>query len=281
MAASTRGMAALRGQRAVCAGPSEKVFNLTVRELAVDLGMSTTFNAWTFDGRLPGPTLEVCVGDRVTINLSNQDTVAHGLDTHALTIDARKFGPTSPGTTLTITGTAGTPGAFMYHCASASATDVHIKSGLYGAMIVHRRTPLPPASRELVVVESAVFGERSADGVIAGTDSSRTLRNDATFRFFNGRLEHDALLVSAGERVRVYFVNVGPGVSALHVIGSMLDAVIDGADTRRNVQTYGVAPGSGAIVDFTIPEPGEFLLVDHGQLGYVPTGLALRFTANP
>ena len=243
------------------------------------LGMATQFNAWTFDGRLPGPTLEVCEGDRVTLHVDNQGTTAHGLDTHALSIDSKKYGPTAPGTVLTLSGTATTPGVFMYHCASGSVTDVHIKSGLSGAMVVHSRRPLPPVAREMVVVESAVFGERSPDGIISGTDSSRTLRNDATFRFFNGRFEHEALPVASNDRIRVYFVNVGPGVSAVHVIGSMLDAVIDGADTRRDVQTYGVPPGGGAIVEFTIPEAGDFLFVNHDQLGYVPTGLALRFTA--
>lgn len=273
------GMPGLAGQQATCAGPRTKTFALTAREVEVDLGMATRFHAWTYDGRLPGPTLEVCQGDAVTITVHNAATIAHGLDTHALTIDARKFGPTEPGETLTIQGRAATPGVFMYHCSVGPVTDVHIKSGMHGPMIVYPRdVPLRPA-RETVVVQDAIFGERDADGVIIGADTRRMQHNDPEFRLFNGRLEHETQRVTAGELVRVYLVNVGPGVSAAHVVGGMFDAVIDGSTTTHAVQTYAVAPGGGAILEFRVPEPGEFVFVDHDQLGFLPLGLGLRFVA--
>jgi hypothetical protein len=96
---------------------------------------------------------------------------------------------------------------------------------------------------------------------------------------FNGRLEHTALVVNPGDLVRAYVVNVGPGVSAIHVMGTILETVYDGGSTVRNVQTYGVAPGSGAIVEFRIPEAGMFGLVDHDRLSYVPYGMVLAFNA--
>ena len=51
--------------------------------------------------------------------------------------------------------------------------------------------------------------------------------------------------------VRVYFVNVGPGVSAAHVIG--------------------------AIFEFVIPDSGLFHFVDHDKLAYLPLGFVLSF----
>lgn len=272
------GMTPLAGQAATCAGSATKAFDLTAREAVVDVGMGTTVAAWTYDGRLPGPTLEVCEGDRVTIRLRNAAQIAHGLDTHALAIDARKYGPTEPGTTLTIEGVATTPGAFMYHCSAGPVTDVHIKSGMHGAMIVHPRTPLPPA-RELVIVEDALFGERGADGAIASLDTRRMQRNDAEFRLFNGQLAPEPIAIAAGDLVRAYFVNVGPGTAAAHVVGSLLDAVVDGTRVTRGVQTYAVPPGGGAVIDFRIPESGEFVWVDHDQLGHLPWGFAVKFVA--
>ena len=79
--------------------------------------------------------------------------------------------------------------------------------------------------------------------------------------------------------MRAYVVNVGPGVSAIHVMGTILDAVHDGASELRQVQTYGVPPGSGAIVEFRIPESGMYGLVDHDRLSYVPYGMVLAFDA--
>lgn len=269
----------LAGQAATCAGPREKTFALEAKEATIELGMGLRFNAWTYDGALPGPTLEACEGDHVTIKLANHANTSHGLDSHALRTDMMHFGPVGPSMSLTVASTVDTPGAYMYHCASGPVTDLHIKSGLNGAMIVYpRREPLRPA-RELVVVESAVFGDRDASGLIPGTDPLRVQKNDPALMMFNGRLEHAALPVRPGDLVRVYFVNVGPGVSAVHVMGTILDTVHDGAAELRNVQTYGVPAGSGAIVEFRIPDAGMYGLVDHDRLSYVPFGMVLPFDA--
>ena len=43
------------------------------------------------------------------------------------------------------------------------------------------------------------------------------------------------------------------------------------------MQTYAVPAGSGAILEFYIPEEGVFPFVDHDKLAYLPSGLALAF----
>src|SRR5262245_31959453 len=234
----------LAGQAATCAAPREKSFALEARETTVDLGMGVRFNAWTYNGKLPGPTLEACEGEQVKITLTNHAATSHGLDSHALRTDTMHFGPVGPDGSFTIDKTVDTPGAFMYHCASGPVTDLHIKSGLSGAMIVYSRSqPLRPA-RELVVLESGIYGDRDATGLIPGTDPVRVQKNDPAFMMFNGRLEHTMLTVKPGDLVRAYVVNVGPGVSAIHARRTILDAVHDGATELRKVQTYGVPPGS-------------------------------------
>jgi len=269
----------LAGQAATCSGPRQKTFTFEVREVTVDLGMQTKFMAWTYNGSIPGPTIEACEGDEVTITMSNHAELAHGLDSHALRTGMMHFGPTEPGTSMTIHNVVTTRGVFMYHCADGPATDLHIKSGLYGAMIVYPRAPMLKAARELVIVESGVFGEREGDGVIPGTDPDRVRRNDPTLMMFNGRLQHTPLAVSAGDLVRAYVVNVGPGVAALHVMGTILDTVYDGASQMRNVQTYGIPPGSGAMVEFRIPDAGTYGLVDHDRLAYLSWGMVITFDA--
>jgi len=146
-------------------------------------------------------------------------------------------------------------------------------------MIVYPRgQPWRPA-REVVVVQNGVYGDRDASGLIPGTDPLRVQKNEPALMMFNGRLEHAVLSVKPGELVRAYVVNVGPGVSATHVMGTILDAVYDGASAARNVQTYGVSPGSGAVIEFRIPEAGMYGLVDHDRLSYVPFGMVLAFSA--
>ena len=131
----------MAGQQATCSGADHKTFAIEMIEVDVDLGQGLTTSAWTFNGTVPGPTLEVCVGDTVTLDVTNKGTMAHGLDTHAFRIDAGKFGPIEPGRTLAITGTASVPGVFMYHCAAGPMTDQHIKMGMAGVMVVYPREP--------------------------------------------------------------------------------------------------------------------------------------------
>src|SRR5499427_4098706 len=269
----------LAGQTATCQGPREKTFTLEAREATLNLGMGMRVTAWTYNGTLPGPVLEACEGDRVKIVLANHASTSHGLDSHALRTDMMHFGPIAPDGTLTIEKAVDTPGAYMYHCASGPVTDLHIKSGLTGAMIVYPREQALRPARELVVVESGVYGDRDKTGLIPGTDPVRVQRNDPSLMMFNGRLEHSAFTVTPGDLIRAYVVNVGPGVSAIHVMGTILDAVHDGATELRHVQTYGIAAGSGAIVEFTIPEAGMYGLVDHDRLSYLPYGMVLSFDA--
>ena len=276
---STRAMDPIAGQQKTCDGPREKRFELDAIETAgIDLGMGTRFAAWTYNGRLPGPTLEACEGDTVTILVHNKGQTSHGLDTHGFMIDARKYGPTRPGTTLTLSAPTAAPGVFMYHCAAGPVTDLHIKSGLHGAMIVYPRADRLPPARELVVVQDAVFGSRDASGFIPGTDPARTQKNDQAFSMFNGRLDNDPLRINAGDLVRIYFVNVGPGTSAAHVIGSMFERASLGAtDWVHRVQTFPVPAGGGAMLEFRIPQAGVYPFVDHDKLAFLPYGLSLSF----
>ncbi len=275
---ATRNMAAVAGQQKTCAGSRAKTFDVEVIETeGVELGMGMTFAAWAYNGRIPGPTIEACQGDTVTINVHNKGTTSHGLDTHAFKIDARKYGPTPPGTTLTIVKSVDTPGVFMYHCSAGPVTDLHIKSGIHGAMIVYPRNEELRPAREIVVVEDAVYGTADARGHIPGTDPAKTAKNDQLFSMFNGRLDNEAVRINPGDLVRMYFVNVGPGTSAAHVIGSVFDRVYAGSPWVQGVQTFPVPAGAGAMLEFYIPEAGVFPFVDHDKLAFLPWGLALAF----
>jgi nitrite reductase (NO-forming) len=91
-------------------------------------------------------------------------------------------------------------------------------------------------------------------------------------------MDNDPVRVNAGDLVRVYFVNIGPGTSAAHVIGGVFErATLGGTDWIRGVQTFGVPAGGGAMLEFRIPQAGVFPFVDHDKLAYLPYGLSLSF----
>ncbi len=98
------------------------------------------------------------------------------------------------------------------------------------------------------------------------------LKEQPDYVVFNGRqgalLGENALRVKVGEKVRIFFGNIGPnGISSFHIIGEIFDQVyLEGAVNgiiNRNVQTTLVPSAGTTIVEFVIDVPGDYLLVDH------------------
>jgi nitrite reductase (NO-forming) len=125
--------------------------------------------------------------------------------------------------------------------------------------------------REFYVVQgdwytSAPFGTAGHQAF----DNAKALAEAPEYITFNG---HAAALTSlyplrasVGETVRVYYGVGGPNVAAnFHIIGEIFDRVYTGSpDTfTANEETVVIPPGSGAIFELTLEEPGEYLLVDH------------------
>lgn len=276
--------ASLVGQQGTCGnGPKRRTFTLTAIEKVIEIGEGLKAQVWTFDGTVPGPTVEVCEGDTVKVIMKNDgtSTTAHGIDSHAFRLDHQKFGPVETGKTLVFEKKVDTPGVFMYHCAAGPVTDQHIKMGMYGVMIVYPRKQRLRPARELVITEGGIYGEPDKDGMVF-TSTERMDENRPFFVLFNGQLKHEPIKVKVGELVRVYFVHVGPGSSAFHVIGTILDRAYESGNPRNvayGVQTYNVPAGSGAMFEFTAPEAGHYLLVDHNLLSQLPNGLGIPFIA--
>jgi nitrite reductase (NO-forming) len=275
--------AAVRGQQAVCgAAPQARTVELTAGEKMLDIGEGLRTERWTFDGTSPGPTIEACEGDTVKVVVKNEGKMAHGFDSHAFRIDAARFGPVEAGKTLTFEKKVDTPGVFMYHCANGPLTDQHIKMGMYGVMIVYPRNERLRPALEVVVSENGIYGEPDAKGLVAPS-TERMNHNDPYFVVYDGRLTHEAIEAKAGQLLRIYFVNAGPYTSAFHVIGAILDRAYDSGNPRnvaRDVQTFAVPAGSGAMFELTVPQPGKYLLVDHDKLSQLANGLGLPIVAH-
>ena len=105
---------------------------------------------------------------------------------------------------------------------------------------------------------------------------------------FNGRyngMVDKPLAAKPGERVRLFVMNVGPSnTSSFHVVGTIFDRVwIDGNPDNqfRGMQTVLLGSSGSAIVEFMIPEAGNYVMVDHhfanasqGAIGIIAAGAA-------
>ncbi|MGH7905950.1 MAG: multicopper oxidase domain-containing protein [Candidatus Binataceae bacterium] len=248
-----------------------KQFTLTVENKTIEIGDGMTYGAWTYDGAAPGPVLRVRQGDTVRIHLINKTSIAHGIDTHAAQIAPSHFDQPDDKKEFTYTFRAETPGVFMYHC-SASPMLVHIANGMYGMMIVEPAGGWPDGkAHEVTLIQSEYYGVPDAKGFIAG-DSVKMMKATPDFVVFNGQLERyveHPIQIKVGELVRVFFVDAGPNLtSTFHVIGAIFSTVYRGgnpANPLHGLATFEIGPGDGAMLEFRVTQPGDYMFIDHAM----------------
>ena len=246
------------------------------RHMPIRISPDSVVAGWTFDGNIPGPVVHCRVGDTVRFTLTNEMDVPHSMDFHAARIDPRTaFRSALKGDSVSYAFTPRYAGAFLYHCGTAPVL-MHLGSGMYGAIVVSPREPLPRA-REFVLVHSEFYLGAGNNGV-RPFDYQRMLSELPDIVVFNGRPDQYTqapIRVRTGERVRFWVVNAGPTLScAFHVVGQQFDTVYLGAPPAsaiHGVQTCAVAAGGGMGFELMADIPGEFPFVNHefghGQKG--------------
>ncbi|MET0657458.1 MAG: multicopper oxidase domain-containing protein [Steroidobacteraceae bacterium] len=266
-----------------------KEIRLDTTHKVIEIAPGVKFSAWTFGDQVPGPVVRARVGDRIKFSMTNRSDepvpgvrvtsapMMHSMDFHsAMVAPSDKYRSIAPGQTINFEFTPNYPGVFMYHCGTPMVLE-HIASGMYGMMIVEPREGYPTkVNREYAVVQSEFYTKRDPqERAVAGVplyvlDMDRVRSKAATYTVFNGRYNRfvdQPLPAKAGERVRLFVLNVGPSnTSSFHVVGTIFDRVwIEGNPDNqfRGMQTVLLGSSSGAIVEFVVPEAGEYVMVDH------------------
>ncbi len=269
------------------AGPPRTLtVDLEAVEVIGELANETTYNYWTFNGKVPGPFLRVRVGDTADLNFKNRadSRMIHSIDLHAATGPGGGAVMTQapPGETKSFRFKALNPALYVYHCATPMVAN-HISSGMYGLILVEPPGGLPKVDHEFYVMQGELYtdrpyGQRGHDEFSV----EKLLAERAEYFVFNGAVgaltaEHP-MKAKVGETVRIFFGVGGPNAtSSFHVIGEIFDRVYNqaaiGSPMSTNVQTTTVAPGGATIVEFKLEVPGRYILVDHA-LSRLERGLA-------
>ncbi|MCA9664198.1 MAG: multicopper oxidase domain-containing protein [Myxococcales bacterium] len=232
-------------------GPAERI----------EIAPKKSYQSMNFNGQVPAPTLRLTEGDRVRFTLENKGLLPHSIDFHAArTPWSKNYQSIGPGRRLEFEWTARDPGIFMYHCGTDPVI-MHIADGMYGAVVVDPRMPRKPA-KEIVLVQGEFYG--------VGHDLDAMLNKPPDVVAFNGqafRYRSKPIEAKVGETVRFFVVNAGPNAtSAFHVVGGLFDHVeLDGNPSNAvgMRQTVDISPGSGAICEITLREPGSYPFVTH------------------
>ena len=255
---------------------SAEVVKVTLTSREVDLPIDnkgTTYKAWTFEGKIPGPVVRVKEGDTVEFTLINDKSNknSHSMDFHAARADVvTDFAPIKPGETKQFTFSADYPGAFFYHC-GADPMMQHIARGMFGLIIVDPKdtAAMPKADREYVLVQSELYPNPEDREAMMANKWSNVMFNGGVFKYDP---VHDSnatrwLQAKPGERVRVYFVNAGPNeFSSFHPIAGIWDKVWPSGNPHNEMtglQSFTVGPGDAAVFDLISPKAGANAIVSH------------------
>lgn len=196
----------------------------------------------------------------------------HSMDFHAGTVSPNdKWRMIQAGETIKMEWVANYPGVFTYHCGVPPVLQ-HAAMGQYGVVIVSPRDGYPTdeqVDREYVAIQSELYLKEGADGLYV-LDYAAAMKKDPTMVVFNGHRDSmmtRPLTADVGDRVRYYVHNVGPNdTSSLHVIGAIFDRVYYEGGLRnesRGMQTVLLGASNGAVLEYIVPEPGSYILVDH------------------
>jgi len=212
-----------------------KQFDLTAKVVKWEVEPGKKVDAWTYNGTVPGPTIEVDPGDKVKVVLKNdlpESTVVHF---HGLQLPNALDGvpditqdPIKPGQTYTYSFTAqSTPAVAMYHSHHDAAKQV--SNGMAGALLVGH--------------------EPSPAGVTVAQRTTMMLNDSGTIGYsLNGKSFPATAPVVAkfGDWVEVNYMNEGTQVHPMHLHGlPQLVTAKDGFPVPQpyNADTVLVGPG--------------------------------------
>ncbi len=235
--------------------------------------------AMTYNGSVPGPTIEARVGDTVVVHFRNRLSEPTTVHWHGLRVPANMDGgphsqpPIAAGAVFEYRFTVPDAGTFWYH--PHVTEGVQMERGLYGAIVVRSDREPRSDSEGVLLLDDVLLG---ADGQIAPTGDLLEQHNgrEGAVSLVNGRAGVE-LPIRAGQRQRWRFVNAGsarfyrlslPG-HRFTVIGSdggllpsprvtdelflvpgdRLDVIVDGAQTpgaTATMQNLPYARGHGA-----------------------------------
>jgi len=211
--------------------------NLTAAPARLPLLPGHPTDVYAFNGRIPGPTLELHEGDRVIVHFHNALPEPTTIHWHGLHIPAASDGsplsPIAPGASYdyVFTVAAGSAGTYWYHPHPHQRTGFQIASGLYGALIIRAPDdPLPASIPEklLILADNRLLPDGSLDFPDPYSPQGQVdMENgrEGELLFVNGQLM-PTIPIRSGEVQRWRIINASaarvyrlaiPGQTLLHV----------------------------------------------------------------
>jgi FtsP/CotA-like multicopper oxidase with cupredoxin domain len=244
-------------------------WELVADEKEIEVAPGVKFAAWTYNGRVPGPTLRAQEGERLRIHFINAGEHPHTIHFHGIHpaghdgVPGVGRGNVAPGESFTYEFDAEPFGFHQYHCHSTPLAD-HIAKGLYGGFVVDPKQGRPEAD-ELVMV---------MNGFDTNFDRSNEVYAVNTVAF---AYQQKPIRVKRGELVRIYLLNMLEFdlLNSFHIHANFFDYYPTGTSLEPTELTDTVVQGQGqrGILELRFPFTGRYMFHAHvsefAELGWM------------
>jgi FtsP/CotA-like multicopper oxidase with cupredoxin domain len=229
---------------------------ITASAVDVEIAPGLVYEAWTYNGRVPGPTLRAVEGDLIRIHFSNATPEPHTMHFHSVhpaNMDG-VYELVPPGGTFVYELDAVPFGVHPYHCHVMPLAS-HISRGLYGAIVIDPRQGRPKADYEFIMV-------------MTGNDVDFDNENDFySVNFIPFFYDRHPIRIKKDALVRIYLVNMleFDQSNSFHLHANFFDYYPTGTSLTPSEYTDTIAQmqGQRGILEFRYRYPGRYLFHAH------------------
>ena len=244
-----------------------KVFHLVAEVIEQHIHPMKSIDVWGYNGRAPGPTIQVNQGDRVRIVFDNHFPEPTSIHWHGIELPINMDGmpgisqePVKPGGRFVYEFDIHQEGTYFYHSHMA----MQEMAGTLGAFIMHPKEPYRPHCDKDFLIHLQEYA------VLPNNTVPNTMNMEFNWLLFNGKAgpATTPLIVRLGDRVRVRFVNLGMDHHPMHLHGHTFN--VTGTEGGRipesawwpgNTVLVGVA--QARTVEFLANNPGDWMIHCH------------------
>jgi FtsP/CotA-like multicopper oxidase with cupredoxin domain len=234
-------------------------WELTALDKEIEVMPGVTFAAWTYNGRIPGPTLRAREGELLRIRFVNGSEHSHTIHFHGIHpssmdgVPGIGAGEIKPGGSTVYEFEALPAGLHLYHCHVRPLAE-HIAKGLYGAFIIDPEDGREDADEMVMVMNGFDTNFDRANEVYAA--------NTIGFAYMDRPLQ-----TKVNELVRIYLVNVLEYdlINSFHLHGNLFDYYPTGTGKTPSelTDTVMLCQGQRGILEWRFPYPGQYMFHAH------------------
>ena len=272
-------------------GQTLREYNFVAIDREIEIAPGIYFPAWTYNGRVPGPTMRCVEGDRIRLRFTNAGTHPHTIHFHGIHsasmdgVPGVGRGVIDVGETFTYEFDAFPMGCHLYHC-HAVPLKRHIHKGLYGAFIVDP-DPTKYSGEEAEVAktrnpqyeENTQFDEMVIvmNGFDTNFDGDNEIYAANTVGFHYSK---HPIKIDRSQKQRIYLINMTEfdPINSFHLHANFFDYYDHGTTltpTLRTVDTIIQCQAQRGIIEFSYAgfEPGLYMFHAHqsefAELGWM------------